>query len=185
VHHGNGTQDAFYDSAQVLFFSTHEYPFYPGSGDWGENGAGAGRGYTVNVPLPPGVGDDGFRRIYDGLLAPLAERFRPQLVLVSAGYDAHWDDPLAGLHLSLAGYWQMARAVVEIAERFCEGRLVVVLEGGYNLEVLAHGVADTCRALLGDPSPGPDPLGPCSWTERPIDNLLHSLRRFHGLGSAL
>ena len=184
VHHGNGTQAAFYDSPQVLFFSTHEYPFYPGTGDWGENGSGAGRGYTVNVPLPPGAGDNGFRRICDELLLPLARRYRPELILVSAGYDAHWNDPLAGLHLSLAGYWQMARTVVAMAGELCGGRLVVVLEGGYNLEVLAHGVADTCRALLGDPAPGPDPLGSCAWPERPIDNLISRLKDFHGLGSA-
>ena len=150
VHHGNGTQDTFYDSPQVLFFSTHQYPYYPGTGDWRETGAGAGQGYTVNVPLPAGVGDAGFARIYDEVLTPVAERFRPELILVSAGYDAHWDDPLAGLRLSLAGYWRLAKTVVALADRLCGGRLVVTLEGGYNLEVLSRGVADTCRALLGD-----------------------------------
>jgi acetoin utilization deacetylase AcuC-like enzyme len=181
VHHGNGTQDIFYDSPQVLFFSTHQYPYYPGSGDWRERGAGEGIGYTVNVPLPTGVGDQGFARIYAEILTPLAERFQPELILVSAGYDAHWQDPLASLHLSLAGYWQMARAVVELADRLCDGRLVVTLEGGYNLEVLAAGVADTCRALLGDPASGPDPLGLCSWPERPVADLVQAVRRFHGL----
>jgi len=174
VHHGNGAQDIFYASPQVLYFSTHQYPHYPGSGHWRERGLGAGLGYTVNVPLPAGVGDEGFRRIFAELLAPLAERFRPQLILVSAGYDAHWNDPLAGLCLSLAGYWQLAQTVVGLAERLCAGRLVVLLEGGYNLTVLAHGVADTCRALLGDPTPGPDPLGACPWPERPVDEVLRN-----------
>jgi acetoin utilization deacetylase AcuC-like enzyme len=181
VHHGNGTQDIFYESPQVLFFSTHQYPYYPGTGHWRETGAGAGEGYTVNVPLPAGVGDAGFRRIYAEILTPLAERFRPELILVSAGFDAHWDDPLAGLRLSLAGYWDLARTVAELADRLCDGRLVVVLEGGYNLEMLTAGVANTCRALLGDPAPGPDPLGPSPWLERDVDDLIRTVKQVHKL----
>ena len=181
VHHGNGTQDAFYASPQVFFFSTHQYPFYPGTGHWREVGTGKGRGYTANVPLPAGVGDVGFRRIFAELLTPLAERFRPELILLSAGYDAHWSDPLAGLRLSLAGYWEMARSVVSLADVLCEGRLVATLEGGYNLDVLAHGVADTCRALLHDPAPGPDPLGPFPRDERPADEVVGAVRALHGL----
>ncbi len=181
VHHGNGTQDAFYSSPQVLFFSTHQYPHYPGTGHWRETGSGAGQGYTANVPLPAGVGDAGFALVYDRLLTPLAEHFRPQLILVSAGYDAHWDDPLAGLRLSLGGYWRLAQTVVDLADRLCDERLVVVLEGGYNLDVLAYGVAGTCRALLGDPAPGPDPLGPSPWPEQPVTALVESLRQLHGL----
>lgn len=181
VHHGNGTQDIFYDSDGVLFFSTHQYPYYPGTGGLQEVGAGAGRGYTVNVPLPAGIGDAGFRRIYAEVLTPLAERFRPELILVSAGFDAHWDDPLAGLRLSLAGYRQLAETVVGLAERLCDGRLVVTLEGGYNLDVLTAGVADLCRALLGDERPGVDPLGPCPWSERPVDDVVRSVRQTHHL----
>jgi acetoin utilization deacetylase AcuC-like enzyme len=181
VHHGNGTQDIFYDSPQVLFFSTHQYPYYPGTGDHREIGAGAGHGYTVNVPLPAGVGDAGFGRIFDELLLPVAERFRPELILVSAGYDAHWNDPLAGLRLSLAGYWRLAKTVVALADRLCDGRLVITLEGGYNLRVLSNGVADTCRALLGDDAPGRDPLGPSTWPERGVDDVLRAVRQVHGI----
>jgi acetoin utilization deacetylase AcuC-like enzyme len=181
VHHGNGTQDVFYTSPQVLFFSTHQFPHYPGTGGWKENGSGAGLGYTVNVPLSAGVGDAGFARIYDELLTPLAERYRPELILVSAGYDAHWDDPLAGLQLSLAGYRRLAQTVVGLAERLCDGRLVVVLEGGYNLDVLAHGVAATCRALLRDVEIEPDPFGPAKRAEQRIDGLLASIQEMHGL----
>jgi len=181
VHHGNGTQDIFYASPQVLFFSTHQYPYYPGSGGLREVGAGAGKGYTVNVPLPGGVGDTGFARVYSEVLVPLAERFQPELILVSAGYDAHWDDPLAGLRLSLGGYWGLAQTVVGLADRLCEGRVVVTLEGGYNLEVLAHGVADTCRALLGDAVPGPDPLGAAPSPERAVTNVLQAVREIHHL----
>lgn len=181
VHHGNGTQEIFYDSPQVLYFSTHQYPHYPGTGHWREIGTGAGKGYTVNVPLPAGVGDQGFARIVAEVLAPLAERFQPGLILISAGYDAHWRDPLAGLQLSLAGYWRLSQAVVDLAERLCGGRLVVTLEGGYDLDVLAQGVADTCRVLLGDDAAGPDPLGPSPWPERPVDDVLQAVKRIHGL----
>lgn len=181
VHHGNGTQDAFYESPQVLFFSTHQYPYYPGSGHSRETGMGAGQGYTVNVPLPAGVGDEGFVRVYDELLTPVAERFRPDLILVSAGYDAHWDDPLAGLRLSLGGYWGLAQTVVALADRLCAGRLVVTLEGGYNLDVLSRGVADICRALLGDEAPGDDPLGVSPWPERSVEDVLRAVRQIHGL----
>ncbi len=182
VHHGNGTQDIFYGSAQVLFFSTHQYPYYPGTGGVQEIGAGAGRGYTVNVPLPAGVGDEGFGRAYAAILAPLAERFRPELILVSAGFDAHWDDPLAGLRLSLDGYWSLSQTVLGLADRLCEGRVVAVLEGGYNLAVLSNGVANLCRALLGDTAPGPDPLGPSPWPERRADDVMRSICQLHGLG---
>jgi acetoin utilization deacetylase AcuC-like enzyme len=183
VHHGNGSQEIFYDSPQVFFFSTHQSPHYPGTGRWSETGASAGLGYTANVPLPAGVGDAGFRRIFSEILDPLAERFRPELILVSAGYDAHWNDPLAGLRLSLNGYWEMARAVAGLAERLCGGRLVVTLEGGYDLDVLACGVADTCRALLGDVTPGPDPLGPWAGPERPVEDVLRSVKQVHRLDS--
>ncbi len=181
VHHGNGTQDIFYGTPQVLFFSTHQYPYYPGTGGVREIGAGAGRGYTVNVPLPAGVGDEGFRRIYAEVLTPLAERYRPELILISAGFDAHWDDPLASLRLSLAGYWQLAQTVVGLADRLCAGRLVVTLEGGYNLEVLALAVANLCRALLGDAHPGPDPFGPSPWPERSVAEIIAAARQMHRL----
>jgi acetoin utilization deacetylase AcuC-like enzyme len=181
VHHGNGTQEIFYRSPQVLYFSTHQYPHYPGTGHWREVGEGPGRGFTVNVPLPAGVGDQGFARIFAELLTPLARRFQPEVILVSAGYDAHWSDPLAGLRLSLAGYWRMAQGVVNLAQELCQGRLVVALEGGYNLAILGRAVADTCRALLGDKEPGPDPLGPCPWAEQPADNLIQAVAALHGL----
>ncbi len=181
VHHGNGTQDIFYYSPHVLYFSTHQYPHYPGTGHWREIGAGAGAGATVNVPVPAGVGDLGFARIVDEVLAPVAERFQPGLILVSAGYDAHWRDPLANLRLSLAGYWRMSKSIVALAERLCGGRLVVTLEGGYNLNVLARGVADTCRALLGDGAAGADPLGASTWPEADIAGLLRQVKQIHGL----
>jgi len=185
VHHGNGTQDTFWSDPAVLFFSTHQYPYYPGSGDWREIGAGQGQGSTCNVPLRAGVGDEGYNRIFDELLWPLAERFAPQLILVSAGYDAHWQDPLAGMQLSLAGYAALAQTLKSLADTLCAGRLVFTLEGGYHLQALAHAVCNTLRVLLGDLTPEEgqvlDPLGPCPYEETPVDRLLLQLKGVHRL----
>lgn len=180
VHHGNGTQDIFYSSPQVLYFSTHQYPYYPGTGDWRDIGQGAGVGYTVNVPLAPNVGDDGYQRVFDDLLFPLGERYQPQIVLVSVGYDAHWRDPLAMENLSLAGYTSLARTVVELAREQCDGRIVFVLEGGYDIPVCAHGVANTFQALLGDANI-PDPIGPSRRRGEDIGDYVEQLRALHRL----
>jgi acetoin utilization deacetylase AcuC-like enzyme len=140
VHHGNGTQHTFEDDPSVLFFSTHQFPFYPGTGLSSERGTGAGLGYTLNVPLAVGCGDGEYREVFEKILYPAAQAFEPQLVLVSAGFDAHRDDPLAGMNVTEDGYAQMTAIVREIAERHSEGRLVSLLEGGYNLEALARSV---------------------------------------------
>jgi acetoin utilization deacetylase AcuC-like enzyme len=180
VHHGNGTQDIFYHTPRVLYFSTHQFPHYPGTGNWNEIGEGAGEGFTVNVPLPPRVGDEGFRRILDELLYPLAERYQPQLVLVSAGYDAYWNDPLAMENLSIAGYGVIAQTLVAIANDQCQGRIVFTLEGGYNLDALAYGVAATFHALLGDREI-PNPLGVARTPEHAIGDYLEQLKGIHRL----
>lgn len=181
VHHGNGTQDIFYRDPGVLFFSTHQWPFYPGTGALHEVGEGPGEGYTVNVPLPPLVGDTGYQRVFDQVLLPLAERYRPQLILVSAGYDAHWNDPLAHMQLSIAGYAALLRRLIELADTWCHGRLVMVLEGGYHLEALAHSVLTSLR-LLEDPQASvSDPFGSAPRPERPIEDLLQEVRERHRL----
>ncbi len=180
VHHGNGTQDIFYRTPRVLYFSTHQYPYYPGTGNWDEIGEGAGAGFTVNVPLPPGVGDVGYQRTFDNLLFPLAERYRPQLVLVSVGFDAHWRDPLAMENLSIAGYVSLARTLAEIAREMCDGRLVFVLEGGYDLDALSEGVIATTRVLLGDREI-PDPLGPPQRAENDVNEYIEQLKGIHRL----
>ncbi|MFW5696546.1 MAG: histone deacetylase [Phototrophicaceae bacterium] len=180
VHHGNGTQDALYDDGSVLFFSTHQYPYYPGTGSMDETGSGRGRGYTVNVPLNAGCGDEAYARIYDDILWPLARRFRPQLMLVSAGFDAHWDDPLAMMRLSLTGFSHLDRELMRMADELCDGRIVYVLEGGYNLKVLAHGVANIARALLGDDAIH-DPFGPANSDQRLTGDLLSRLKTLHRL----
>ncbi len=154
IHHGNGTQEYFYDRADVLFFSTHRYPFYPGTGALNETGTGKGRGYTMNVPLPAAVGDAGYNQIFEQILIPLANRYRPQLTLISAGYDAHIADPLGDTAVSVAGFAQMALTVRLLADRIveCEGRVAAILEGGYNAEALAESVLATI-AMLGVPNP--------------------------------
>ncbi|MGQ9586320.1 MAG: histone deacetylase family protein [Anaerolineae bacterium] len=180
VHHGNATQNTFYRDPRVLYFSTHQYPYYPGTGHWREIGEGPGQGYTVNVPLSAGVGDEGYQAIFDELLFPLAERYQPELILVSAGYDAHWNDPLAGMLLSVSGYAHLARTLVALAQEVCGGRLVFTLEGGYHLQVLREGVLNTCLALLGRDQVV-DSLGPAQQAEQDVRNYLNQLRGLHRL----
>ncbi len=155
VHHGNGTQDIFRDDPGVLFISTHQHPLYPGTGGLLEMGGTA----TINVPLPPGTGDDGLLAACERVIAPALRRFRPQMLLISAGFDGHWRDPLAGHLMSLEGYARLTRELIGLADELCGGRVVAVLEGGYDLAVVAAGVADLARALLGE-RPVDDPLGP-------------------------
>jgi acetoin utilization deacetylase AcuC-like enzyme len=146
VHHGNGTNDIFYESDEVLFISIHESPLYPGSGRASELGSGAGHGYTVNLPVPPGSGDATFVSLVRDVALPLARSYGPELVLVSAGYDAHHADPIASCEVSDNGFATMSALVRDLA-----GELAVpvgcVLEGGYNVDALARGVAGTMRTL--------------------------------------
>ena len=147
VHHGNGTQAAFYLDPSVLYFSVHHYPFYPGSGAKEETGAGAGADRTANAPLPAGADDEDFQRALREVLTPAADEFAPDLVLVSAGFDAHHSDPIGGMNMTADGYAQLTRLVVDIAERHCEGRTVSALEGGYSLSGLAESVEAHLRAM--------------------------------------
>jgi acetoin utilization deacetylase AcuC-like enzyme len=136
VHHGNGTQSIFYNSSNILYISSHQYPFYPGSGSFSEVGRGAGRGYTLNFPLPRGAGDSNFVPIYSKIIPAVLEQFLPQLILVSAGFDGHYRDPLGGLSLTQNGYASAAGSLMAAAERLCEGRICFVLEGGYSTQAL-------------------------------------------------
>lgn len=181
VHHGNGTQDAFYHDPDVLFISTHQYPFYPGTGALEDTGTGPGRGFTVNLPLPAGHGDLTYTALFGDIIWPLAERFQPQLIVVSAGFDAHWADPLGGMALSLAGFAHITSELITMASQFCGGKIVFVLEGGYDLDALAHGVCNSARLLLGD-SVLSDPLGPAAGHSQPdITSLIAHVRRIHRL----
>lgn len=179
VHHGNGTQDVFYSDSTVLFISTHQAGIYPLTGHADEIGESRGAGYTINAPLHAGVGDQGYQRIANEIIGPAADRFQPDILLVSAGYDAHWRDPLASLQLSCAGYHMLGARLAEIARRHCQGRIVFVLEGGYDLAGLSNGVANTVRGAIGLPIN--DPLGPASHPEPDITPLLDKLKTLHGL----
>ena len=186
VHHGNGTQDCFYASPEVLYFSTHQSPAYPFTGAVEDTGIGAGVGYTVNVPLPPDVGEAGFLQAFETILRPLARRFQPEMVIVSAGYDAHWRNSryVQGIRerLTVRGLAALSQSLLEIADAHCPGRLVGILEGGYDLEALAYGVLGTLRVWLGDMEID-DPLGPppTEAREPDITPILAHVRAVHGL----
>jgi len=151
VHHGNGTQDIFYADPRVLYLSSHAFPFYPGTGALDEVGEGRGRGFTVNLPMPQGLGDEAYARVYREIVEPIGRSFDPELVLVSAGFDAHRGDPLAGMDLTRNGYAELADVCRSIAGGAAGGRVVAALEGGYSLEALAGGGAALAEGLLGEP----------------------------------
>ena len=148
VHHGNGTQAAFYADPTVFYFSTHQSPFYPGTGSVDERGEDRGRGFTLNVPLAAGCGDNEYRKVFEEKLKPAAAAFRPDFVLISAGFDAAQHDLLGGMKITPEGYAALTRIVKSIAAEHCHGRLVSVLEGGYNLDALAKSVEAHVRVLM-------------------------------------
>ena len=155
VHHGNGTQWIFYDDPRVLYLSLHQYPFYPGTGAAGDVGRDGGAGFTVNVPLEAGAGDADYGLVFDAAVAPILEAYGPDLLLVSAGYDAHDRDPLGGMHVSTGGYARMDRVLRGVAERCCGGRLALVTEGGYDLEALEACLSGTLDVLAAAEAPPP------------------------------
>jgi acetoin utilization deacetylase AcuC-like enzyme len=182
VHHGNGTQAIFYDNPQVLYISTHEYPFYPGTGNIEETGGGAAKGTKVNIPLPAGCGDDEYLLVLEQIIRPAVRRFKPQLVMVSAGYDSHWADGLALMQVTTTGFAQMVKIVRELAEELCQGHLAICLEGGYHLQALAYSVKATFDVLLGRADID-DPLAqsPRRSMAPSIDHLLKTIKEIHAL----
>jgi acetoin utilization deacetylase AcuC-like enzyme len=186
VHHGNGTQQAFETDPSVLYFSMHQFPYYPGTGSFGEIGVGRGEGATVNVPLPAGSGDVEYVGVIERVLVPVVRAFRPELILVSAGFDAHRDDPLASMEVSFAGYRALAARVRALAEDVCGGRLACVLEGGYAASGLREGVGALLAASLESPIPlpPPAPVAPGSVLARVLERVvgIHG-PRFPGLGA--
>jgi acetoin utilization deacetylase AcuC-like enzyme len=159
VHHGNGTQDAFYDDPRVLYFSTHQYPFYPGTGWMDEVGKGEGAGATVNFPMAAGWGDDEYLAAFQEVMIPVARRFRPELILVSVGFDPHWADGLAMMQVSVSGFARMMVMLRDLADELCSGRLALTLEGGYNLDVAALSVSSIFDILMGSSQITDDSLG--------------------------
>ena len=151
LHHGNGTQFSFYDSPETLYISTHQYPYYPGTGSLEEVGAGPGEGYTVNIPLPGGLGDEDYAAIFNDIVVPVGKAYDPQLILVSAGFDIYHGDPLGSMSVGPAGFSYMTRSLVQLAEEVCGGRILVTLEGGYNLKGQRDGALAVLSELLGSP----------------------------------
>lgn len=180
VHHGNGTQAITESDPDILFVSTHQHGIYPGTGHWSEAGSGAGAGSVVNVPLPAGAGDGAFGLIAARVLGPLAHRHRPDLILVSAGFDAHWRDPLAGLQLSITGYHSLTLSLISLARDHGAGRIVFLTEGGYDPEVVSDAASAVLAGLTGR-EPDDDLLGPAPSPEPDISALLERISERHGI----
>jgi acetoin utilization deacetylase AcuC-like enzyme len=184
IHHGNGSQDVFYTDPSVLYVSAHQYGgFYPGTGDWREAGRGAGLGATLNLALPGGCGDAEYALVMESIIAPKLRAYRPELVLVSAGYDAHYADPIDGsrMRLSCAGYASLVGALRGLADELCGGRVVLALEGGYDYTALSWSVRNSIEALAGEDIT-PDPLGLAPATTPPdLAPLVEAIRELHGL----
>lgn len=182
VHHGNGTQDAFYSDSQVLYLSTHEYPWYPFTGSAEEMGSGPGEGYNVNIPLEADLGDREYLSVFNEVLTPVAKRYQPDLIMVSAGYDAHWQDSISNMNVTTMGYARMAKIIKSISDEVCPGRLVFTLEGGYNRMALAYSVTATFELMLGSTEVR-DPLGapPMEYSPRDFDGFIKHIRSIHKL----
>ena len=147
VHHGNGTQDMFYEDPSVLFISTHQYPYYPGTGAVDEVGVNAGEGYTINIPLPAGCADPEYVYVFEDIIVPAASNFEPDWILVSAGFDSHRRDPLGGMGVTEAGFRAMAQMLLRVAERYSGGKIAFLLEGGYDLLALRNSVAAVLETM--------------------------------------
>jgi acetoin utilization deacetylase AcuC-like enzyme len=164
LHHGNGTQDIFWFRADVFYFSIHQMPLYPGTGRIEEKGDGIGRGYNANIPMPPGSGDNAFRSALNGILIPLLDRYAPQMLLVSVGFDNHWMDPLGSLNLSASGNHELIKGLCDWADINCGGKIALILEGGYSLDAASACAKAYTVALLNEP--WQDPLGSSPSPER-------------------
>jgi acetoin utilization deacetylase AcuC-like enzyme len=181
VHHGNGTQDAFSREPGVLYVSTHEYPFYPGTGAASETGEGAGAGTTINIPMPHGSGDAEHTRAFEEVVLPALHRYKPQAILVSAGFDAHYADDIALQQVSVDGYGALVGMLKSAAAELCDGRLLLAQEGGYHLVALPWCVRRSIEVLRGG-KVTPDPLGPTtSRAPAGFDEMLAEVRALHGL----
>ena len=176
VHHGNGTQDAFYDDPSVLFISTHQFPFYPGSGALNEVGVGAGEGFTLNIPLPAGCADAEYLQAFQDVIVPAAERFQADWILVSAGFDPHRRDPLGGMDVTESGFAAMARQLLGLAEKFAGARIAFLLEGGYDLAGLKNSVAAVLDVMQRGALPADESL---NIKDRRIAPLIRRIQQVH------
>jgi acetoin utilization deacetylase AcuC-like enzyme len=172
VHHGNGTQWSFYNDPSVLFISSHQYPYYPGTGAAGDVGTGAGTGFTVNLPLSAGATDADYELAYTKVALPILKQFKPELILISAGFDAHMNDPLAGMRVTSPYFGHLTAAIAAVADECCKGRLVAVTEGGYDLAALAESLRASIRALEGDTKEFAAPAGDASRGDATVKAVL-------------
>src|SRR5262245_8214172 len=173
LHHGNGTQHLFERDPDVLYVSTHQYPYYPGTGAAEEVGRGSGAGRTLNLPFPAGFGDAEYAHAFREVVLPICRQFAPEFVLVSAGFDADHRDPLGGMAVTSAGFAAMARMCVDLAGECAGGRIAAVLEGGYDLEAISEGVDTTLAAMRGNERVPP----PATGDPRHADSILDRVRR--------
>jgi len=180
VHHGNGTQWSFYDDPSVLFISSHQYPYYPGTGAATDVGTGAGKGFTVNLPLDAGATDADYELVYTRVALPVLRQFDPDLILVSAGFDAHHRDPLAGMRLTTEQFGRLTAHLAAVADEVCDGRVVALTEGGYDLHALATSLDVAMRVLDGDASLDdfPAPNGPAPRGEACLAAVLPEIKAF-------
>jgi acetoin utilization deacetylase AcuC-like enzyme len=182
LHHGNGTQNSFFDRNDVLYFSTHQFPHYPGTGHWSETGKGDGEGFTINVPLSPGKTDSDYLYIFETILSPVTEKFRPDFILVSAGFDIYEGDPLGGMQISAEGFGALANVLMRLAEKHCKGRILFALEGGYNLEGLSSGSEEVLLQLSGQKE-APHILPKASEAaERELQPIVKHLKKYYPVG---
>ncbi len=175
VHHGNGTQHIFGDNPNVLFFSSHQYPFYPGTGAAEEVGTGDGKGFTVNIPMDPGMGDEDFIKLYQEILNPIIGQYQPEFLLVSAGFDIFIEDPLGGMQVTPEGFAKLTRLITDQADKVCNGKIVFLLEGGYNLDGLWISTKEVIEELL-DKERTDYNIGD---SETKVDALIENIKRIH------
>ena len=176
LHHGNGTQHSFYDDPRVIYFSTHQYPYYPGTGSLQEIGRGKGLGYTINVPLRTGPGDNEFVKIFNQILKPVALEYKPELVLLSAGFDIYFQDPLGGMKVTPKGFACLARVLLDIAEACCGGKFAVTLEGGYHIGGLTSSAKTVLNEMRGETRVSAEELARMAAEANPsIDNIIGSV----------
>lgn len=177
VHHGNGTQACLLEDPRAGFFSSQQEGIYPGSG-WLHETADSG-GRLVNAPLPEGTGVQGFAHLAEAVIAPFVKKFRPEMLIISAGYDAHWRDPLASLALTAGGYYQLSQRLVSLADEFCNGKILFVLEGGYDPANVANGIHAGLAALMGLPQPAVQ--DDCPYAEPDIEKRIAEIKQVNGL----
>lgn len=178
VHHGNGTQDNFYQDPSVLYISTHQYPFYPGTGAVKEVGSGKGAGYTVNIPLQAGCGDEEYLRVFTEIVIPIVSKFEPEWILVSAGFDSHQHDPLGGMRVTEKGFGIMASLLLDLATKHASGKIAFLLEGGYDLGALRNSVAAVLEKMKGEGRSEPVSHGGGERVEPLIQEVLKIQEKF-------